>query len=221
MIDLQIDFDTRELDQWEIFNERQKRSTLKVVAAHYMLLQRQRVNRGESLAGGQFKDYSPGYRDRKTRAGRMGESFWMRLSGQMLRSQHVTIDRRGDTLQARVFFDGTRPVAKIVDPAKRSAYRRTSRSQRGSFEGDWRRGRAKREQRRARAGRGIAVGKPGYNQRMASRLTVALDSGRMVSNAQLAARNDLVRPFVGMNRREVEELIRVFKQQLFSAPRGS
>lgn len=209
MIDLEITVDASDLERWELVPPKAIGDMLKIVAAEGMGLMRERVAKGESLTGGAFKTYDPDYQDRKSRAGRMGENYWLRLSGWMWKTQKVFVEKVGDVIRAVITFEGMRPQVSIGDPAKGSAFRRTARSQRGGFEGTWRK---KEAQRRSKArAQGKATGR---------RLTVNIDKGDMVSSATVAEANDRLRPFIGFNPTEADRLAAVFSDLLDAVLEG-
>ncbi len=113
-----------------------------------------------------MKKYHPGYHFAKLEAGRMGENYWLRLTGKMLRSQKISVKRKGGCLEMEVGFTGTRARSRF--------------------------------KARARGGGKVVV-----NQ-----------AGEGISNAFLAMINDQIRPFVGVNQREVKRLTKVFIRHL-------
>jgi len=118
VFDVEFTVDLSELENWEVVTEKEKRAAVRAGAAEAMILIRERVKRGESLEGGSFKAYSPSYQDRKSRAGRMGQNYWLRLSGWMWRTQKVIVRRVGDVLRGTVTFEGMRPRVKFNAAAK-------------------------------------------------------------------------------------------------------
>jgi len=82
------------------------------VQAKYMLMQRSRVRRGIDVLGAPFEPYSDEYRKLKTNAGRMtmgnkkAQGFWLRLTGQMFRSQKSTIAKYSRGARLLVAFEG-------------------------------------------------------------------------------------------------------------------
>lgn len=118
MFDVDLDVDMSELEGWELFSEQEKKEALTAAASEAMVLMRERVAKGESLEGGTFKAYDPDYQDRKQRAGRMGENYWLRLSGWMWKTQKVMVRRVGDVMRATITFEGMRPRVKFNAAAR-------------------------------------------------------------------------------------------------------
>lgn len=149
------------------------RAVLEAVIAEYLRLQRKRIGAGVDQDGNPWPAYSAAYEDKKRRAGRRPYSRgdWLRLSGEMLRSQQVTYNDLGEGgVEAVVEFVGTRPAYTFKAKARRGKRRR---------------------------GSGPA------------RLVVSATS-RMISNAEVAARVEEKRPFIGASDDELRRLRKVF-----------
>lgn len=164
MIGLDMQMDTRELDQWRVMTEQEQRAALQDACGKYLQLEVENLNRGRDVHGSPMKPYSPAYAARKALAGRMGKSYWMRLSGDLLRSQVVKIVRDAAGLVAVIAFEGMH-----------APYRFRTR------------GKSK---------------------------TVSAGAGTQTPNALIAAVNDMIRPFVGVNPKMLEQMVSVFKRAL-------
>lgn len=203
---IRVTVNTRGLDK-KLMTEEVVKQALRRTGMKYMLQVRRRVKRGESVDGGAFKPYSQSYEENKAAAGRLGSNYWLRMTGQMLSSMVVNVIGKLMT----VTFEGTRMSQSFRDPAKQRAFQKTSRSQRGGFESIWRAGRRKRAERREARG----ASKKG-------RLTYSdNENGKEVSNALLAWVNDKLRPFVGVNEKELAELGRYLRRELLKGIRST
>lgn len=190
MIDIQIEFDVSEVKEgnWKFLREKRQKDALGRGAGKYLSLQSRRINRREDLNGSAFRQYSERYRDIKTRAGRMGENYMLRLTGRMMRSRTVSFVRDALGLSARISFDGSRPAGKIGRGAP-GAQKRT---------------------RLRTASRGVSKG------RVASHNLVVRDSmGDMVQNSFLAWVNHKLRPFIGFTNEERDKIFVAMSKILF------
>lgn len=99
------------------------------LAALYMELQRQRVARGQDLDGAAFKPYTPEYRMQKEQSGRMGVNAWLRLTGEMLRSQIVKYESTpGGGHRAIVEFDGMHAPVSFTPRARKFKNKKTGKT---------------------------------------------------------------------------------------------
>jgi hypothetical protein len=105
----------------------QRQRAIKAVAGHYLYLQGERLKKGIKVDGGTFPAYEEPYRTLKEKAGRLkagkagAESFWLRLSGQMLRSQKVGDPEPIDGCVADtilIAFEGTQAPMKFEERTK-------------------------------------------------------------------------------------------------------
>jgi hypothetical protein len=116
IVPLDVVVDLGGLDKWEIMTEREKAGALRGVGGRYLQLQTENINRGVDMHGRPFKAYSPGYAELKARAGRLGKNYWLRLTGQLLRSQVVKIVREAGALVAVIAFEGMHAAARFSTP---------------------------------------------------------------------------------------------------------
>jgi hypothetical protein len=115
MIQVEVTVDLSSIEALATEIENSLMSALSVVAAKYLLLQRQRIAAGKSVDGAPFLSYSPGYRNQKTEAGRMGANFWLRLTGEMLRSQIVVPGALvGSAATVSVEFEGMHAPTEFI-----------------------------------------------------------------------------------------------------------
>lgn len=80
---------------------------LKNLGGYYMLLQRQNIANGIQPDGTPLKQYSQKYLINRIRAGRTSYGF-LRLTGDMLKSQRVKVTRTTDSIDLEVEFAGSR-----------------------------------------------------------------------------------------------------------------
>lgn len=175
----------------KLLSEQAIRDALRGVGYKYMLQVRKRTERGESVDGGTFKPYSPKYEEQKTLAGRMGRNYWLRMTGQMMSSMIVNVVGR----MVAVTFEGTRMVQSFRGGGKRRAWLKEA-ARLGSM----------------RAEASLAGTSP---------LTYSDRPGGQVSNALIAWANDRIRPFVGVNQKELVELRDFLRRALAKAIRSS
>jgi len=110
---LDIDVDVPKLDGL-LPTAEDYRVALRKVGARYLQMQTERLNRGEGADGAPLAPYSQSYAERKTRAGRMGESYWLRLTGKMLRSQSIQVGGAEGSMTLTVGFTGTRARSRFA-----------------------------------------------------------------------------------------------------------
>jgi hypothetical protein len=123
IVPLDVVVDLGGLDKWEIMTEREKAGALRDVAGRYLQLQTENINRGVDMHGRPFRAYSPGYAALKARAGRLGKNYWLRLTGQLLRSQVVKIVREAGVLVAVIAFEGMHAASRFSTPSRRKLAR--------------------------------------------------------------------------------------------------
>lgn len=223
-LNLNISLDVSQLIDWDLVPAKDVKKALRAATASYMLDQRKNIKAGRTVGGVPFVKYSHQYLDKKTRAGRMSgpsgsvdnikgaSSYWLRLTGQMMRSQKARFKKFGKGYQATVAFEGMQAPAAFSDPYKKSAYKRATRSQRGGFESTWR---AKEQARKARIRTKYDTAarsqRGGLSRETERRLTVNFVPGDMQSSAFIAWQNDKYRPFIGMNGKMMNNAYRAFK----------
>jgi hypothetical protein len=207
MIEVNIHFELSEIDSYEMIPEGAKQKAFELVADEYMLLQRELLERGVTADGRPMKPYTEAYKDKKQRAGRMGEGYWLTLTGKMLRSQSVLVKHSGKVSTTLVVgFKGTRKGSQIETSekgAKARFLKRTSRSQRGGYNrnlADRRRRAVNRASRSQRAGAGRA-----FDQAMS-----VVNAKGSVSNSIMAEANDKLRPFVGVSQANLDRLFNTY-----------
>lgn len=103
-----IEVDAAQMAAWKLLSKRDQKNVLTSMVAWYYNKQRSLVRRGLDTHGKRFLPLSRRYRDLKRRAGRYTGGHFLRLSGEMFRSQKHKIKRRGKKLEAVVEFAGTR-----------------------------------------------------------------------------------------------------------------
>lgn len=211
MISVEIRFEMSEIDSYEMIPKAAKQKAFELVADDYMLLQRELIDRGVTAAGGPMKAYTKEYRDKKQRAGRMGEGFWLTLTGKMLRSQSILIKHRGDISTTLVVgFRGTRKGSQIESSAKgakRRSYARAKRNQRGGFDADFARKQA--TARRRAIGRASRSQRSGAGRAFDQQMSVVNAKGS-VANTILADANDRLRPFIGVSQASLDRLFNTY-----------
>lgn len=101
-----VTVDTTRMKDWKLLDARGQRRTISRSMAFYMQIQRRRLRRGVDVHGRAFDAYDPAYRVNKDLAGRMVKNFWLRLSGDMLRSQKSRTRQRGRVIESKAEFTG-------------------------------------------------------------------------------------------------------------------
>ena len=201
MIDLNITMDLSQLVNWEVVTKKEIKEGLQAAAASYMLDQRKNMRRGVDVNGAKFAKYSKRYLDLKTRAGRMSgpsgsvdnikgaSSYWLRLTGQMMRSQKVRfkIAAKGGT--ATIAFEGMQAPAAFSSSGRASKY--------------------------ATSGKDIKRAQRARDDR---RLVVNFTKGDMQSSAFIAWKNDRIRKFVGMNPKMMRNAFKAFGAVIRRSP---
>lgn len=107
MLKLDIEIDPGAFDTWKLLDQKQQRQIMVKTMAWYIELQRRHIRKGIDVHGKKFKSYSPQYKRNKRRAGRLANS-WLRLSGDLLRSQVGTeVEKRPNGWVLTREFRGT------------------------------------------------------------------------------------------------------------------
>jgi hypothetical protein len=104
-----VELDPSQMADWDMLTDQDQRGVLAKVMGWYMNKQRSNVRRGVDIHGRRFLPLSREYRDLKRRGGRLASGHWLRLSGDMFRSQKTIIKKRGRSMIATIEFAGTRP----------------------------------------------------------------------------------------------------------------
>ncbi len=130
---IDVSLDLSQLVDWDLVPAKDIKEALKAATASYMLDQRKNIKAGRTVNGAPFVKYSKKYLDKKTRAGRMSgpsgsvdnikgsSSYWLRLTGQMMRSQKIHYKRFGKGYQATVAFEGMQaPAAFMASGGKKN-----------------------------------------------------------------------------------------------------
>jgi len=114
MVAIKIKVDTRALAKFKALPDEFKRKAMKRVGQEFILSVVEDVNKGIDINGRAFKPYDPKYGNKKERAGRMGENFWLRLTGKMINSMSATSDKN----RTVVLFRGQRPSVSFRNPSR-------------------------------------------------------------------------------------------------------
>ncbi len=102
-----VTVDTTRMKDWKLLDSKAQRRVIRRSMAWYMQNQRKRIKRGVDVHGQAFEAYDPAYRVNKDLAGRMVKNYWLRLSGDMLRSQKSRTRQRGRVIEGRAEFSGS------------------------------------------------------------------------------------------------------------------
>jgi len=94
-----------------------KKKVLEQAANRLALKIRQRTKQGVGFDGSTFPSYDPEYEDQKRRAGRMGESFWLRLSGDLFKSLQIKYSKAKQSIS--MYFQGQHTSYSFSGPAKK------------------------------------------------------------------------------------------------------
>jgi len=201
-LDINISIDVSQLVDWEVVPKATLKRAMQEASATYMENQRSLLRKGRDVSGASFREYTLDYWSKKKLAGRMGENYWLRLTGQLLRSQRVKVKQGKKFVQATISFEGmhtpsefTNPYDKKAARRKKAKWERTKRSEAGAFEYAW--GRSERVRRLERSTE-------------AHRLTVNLSKGEKTPNAFIAWQNHRRRPFIGMSGKTMAKVWRSF-----------
>ena len=191
------------------------KTALKQASAVYLQTQRQLTKQGLDAGGRQFMAYSPPYKDKKRRAGRKTQPD-LKISGDMLRNQKVSMKTSGRGAAAVVEFDGTRPGSCFKDAASAkhtTGYEGPDAGGSYSRGGDYGAGNMR--------GGGSYSRDPGGSRGPTKTESKAATRGglgkmvmgrtnKVVSNAVLAGANDRTRPFIGMSQKTAGKVIGFF-----------
>jgi len=159
-------------DAWQEAMKRAVDRALVAVAAKYLEIQEDRIESGVDLDGVPFEPYSKRYFEQKARAGQL---HWLRVTGEMLRSQEAHVNHYGSTTMLTVTFGGVHPAVQFQVRARKFKNKKT-----GTI----------------------------YD------LTAKKLEEGLKTNAQVAGEVNAVRPFVGVNQEEADELEQTFRRVL-------
>ena len=165
------------------------------VGGFYLMLQRQNIENGVTPDGAQFEQYKPAYLVQRMRAER-GSYGWLRLTGDMLKSQRVKVTTGGPSVNLLVEFEGSRLGDVFHVKTKLKAKEHHSYSM--DLQGVSKKTTYTNNQRKA-----------GSNSPM-----VVARTGKTVKNDDIASGNDALRPFVGVSDQTIDELIKMFLDAL-------
>lgn len=194
-----------------VLTKGQKKTILRRVGYVYMMIVRDRLAKGKESSGAAFAPYSKEYMQQKYRAGRLKENYWLRLTGEMLRSQNQTMSMTsGGEPMVTVGFTGTHPPQQFKLPAgvrSKRAGRKLAAARKAKLSPT---------SKRAPSGRRAPGGKRApsasrYNpQKLAAKLmeplVVVEAKGEHTPNALIAAMVNFKRPFVAISYKELDRL---------------
>ncbi len=199
---LKIRVDTSEIDKADLLPRAYRQRIMRKIASAYFLMIRKRTKKGEDVEGNTFKPYSTRYRNLKERAGRMKSNYWLRLTGELFRSQKTKLEEGAKSTSIAVMFDGdhhqtrfrsqrTKSKGKGKDPKKApKAYSQPKAP----------------KQKTPKASRAPKAPKQTKYARETGPLTVTETTGKKIPNSIIAWAVDNTRPFVGVNKKELDQL---------------